>query len=91
MPWSEIQEFIQQFGWVKGVFTVFFFMSHAWIWRLYTGRLADRQKEIDRLAAENRDYRERFLMILDEKRGYQKPTPAALPNPQAGKKKKGEH
>lgn len=63
-------EFIEALGWTKGVFTVFFFIAHGYIFILYRGRLSDRQKEIDRIAAENREYRERFLMLMDEKFSY---------------------
>lgn len=90
MNWSDLQSFIGELGWVKGVFAVFFFVAHGWIYAMYSGRLQDRQKEIDRLAADNREYRERFLMILDEHVGYEKPAPPALPKPQSGKKKKGD-
>ena len=48
--WEQILSFIQSLGWTKGVFTIFFFMAHAWIYRLYSGRLNDRQAEINRLA-----------------------------------------
>jgi hypothetical protein len=36
-------------------------------WRLVRGRLADRQAEINRLAAENRQYREMFKRLIDER------------------------
>lgn len=52
---------------MKGVFTVFFFGAHFVVYRLYLGRLKDRQREIDRLAEDNRDYREKFMHILDMK------------------------
>lgn len=72
MPFSgdDVLEFIKTLGWAKGVFTVFFFMAHAYIYSLYKGRLNDRQKEIDRIAAENREYRERFLALMDSEFSY---------------------
>lgn len=68
--WQTIKDFIVSFGWVKGMFALFFWFSQGWIYILYRGRLSDRQKEIDRIAKDNREYRERFLSILDDKFGY---------------------
>jgi len=65
-----IKSFISAFGWTKGVFTIFFFSAHAWIYRLYNGRLNDRQAEIERLAKDNHEYRERFLKLLDKHLGF---------------------
>ena len=61
-----VRDLIAQFGWVKGTFTVFFWAAHFWIFRLYQGRLKDRQSEIDRLAADNHEYREQFMKLLDK-------------------------
>ena len=66
LPWEEIRSFIQDLGVVKGTFVVFFWLAHAALYGLYRGRLKDRQREIDRLAAENKDYRERFTALLDK-------------------------
>lgn len=63
--WDTVASFIEKFGWTKGVFSLFFFLAHGWIYQLYNGRLSDRQGEIDRLAADNRAYRERYLAQLD--------------------------
>ena len=71
--WPEIKDFIVTMGWAKGVFTIFFFIAHAWIYKLYNGRLEDRQAEIDRLASDNREYRERFLRLLDKHFKYTPP------------------
>ena len=60
-----ILEFIKELGWTKGVFAIFFFLAHWVIYSLYNGRLKDRQGEINRIAVENKEYRERFLNILD--------------------------
>ena len=64
--WAAIKEFIIEFGWTKGVFTVFFFSAHYWVYRLYEGRLKDRQAEIDRLAQDNREYRHTLLTLYDK-------------------------
>lgn len=37
---------------------------------LYRGRLNDRQKQIDNLAKENKEYRDRFLELMDKHFGY---------------------
>lgn len=66
IPWDEIRNFITSLGVVKGTFVVFFWVAHAAIFGLYRGRLLDRQKEIDRLARENKEYRERFTALLDK-------------------------
>lgn len=71
--WETIKDFVISLGWTKGIFTIFFFMAHFWIYTLYMGRLKDRQNEINRIAAENREYRERFLSLLDEHFGFGKP------------------
>jgi len=65
--WNDVFDAVRQFGWTKGVFTIFFFMAHAWIWKEYRGRLQDHRKQIDALAAENRQYRELFLGLIDKK------------------------
>lgn len=73
MPaWDSIREILKQFGFTKGLFILFFFMAHGWVYRLYSGRLADRQAEINRIAEDNREYRERFLAILDDHFGLKK-------------------
>lgn len=66
LPWEEIRSFISDLGVVKGTFVVFFWVMHAALFTLYRGRLADRQSEINRLAVENREYRERFTALLDK-------------------------
>ena len=73
MPnWDTIYKFIENFGLIKGLFILFFFSAHAWIYFLYSGRLKDRNKEIDRLAKDNHEYRDRFLQLLDEHWGFGK-------------------
>jgi hypothetical protein len=70
MPsWDTIREFINELGALKGVFVLFFFIAHGWIYGLYHGRIKDRQKEIDRLAKDNHEYRDRFMKLLDKKFG----------------------
>jgi hypothetical protein len=63
--WEIIKDSVQSFGLLRGIFLLFFWVAHFWIYRLYQGRLRDRQKQIDDLAKDNREYRERFLTLLD--------------------------
>jgi uncharacterized membrane protein len=69
---KEALSLIRELGLFKGLFAVFFIMMHAWVFSLYCGRIKDRQKEIDRLAEDNREYRDRFLKILDEHQNYKR-------------------
>lgn len=79
LSWETIRDFIVAFGWTKGVFTIFFFGAHAWVYRLYNGRLQDRQNEINRLAADNHDYRDRFTALLDKHLELPEKKAVALP------------
>ena len=67
LSWEIVLNFINQLGWSKGILTIFFFLAHFWYNKQIKGRLDDRQKEIDRVTKENREYREKFLSILDSK------------------------
>lgn len=50
-----------------GIWAVLFLVTlialYYWVERLHQGRLDDRQREIDRLAEDNREYRELFLRL----------------------------
>lgn len=90
MPnWSEVQSLVGEFGLLKAMFLFFFVLSHTWIFYLYTARLADRQTEMNRLAAENLDYRERFVQILDDRMGHVPPSPSRGQSPKLKKEKRG--
>ncbi|MFL6283258.1 MAG: hypothetical protein ACJ74Q_08980 [Pyrinomonadaceae bacterium] len=73
--WETVKDAVVSFGWVKGTLTIFFWVAHFWIYREYRGRLKDRQDEINRIAAENHEYRDRFIGLLDK---YFKPSQQAL-------------
>ena len=62
-----IKDILNAFGLNKGLFIIFFLGMHVWVYVLYKGRLDDRQKEIDRMAEENRNFREFFMKKLGEK------------------------
>lgn len=70
LSWQVIKDFLIAFGWVKGTLTIFFWLAHFWIFRQYNARLKDKQEQINELAAENREYRERYLALMDSKMGY---------------------
>lgn len=72
ISWKDLLELVKAIGWTKAVSTVFFFGAHAWVYRLYEDRVADRKAEIDRLAAENREYRDRFTLLLDKHMGLKR-------------------
>jgi hypothetical protein len=61
-----ILKFLTEFGLTKGLFALSFIGGHLWIYRLYSGRLKDRQKQIDMLAKDNHEYRDRLLQLLDK-------------------------
>lgn len=69
---TSIMGLVRDLGVTKGLFVAFFSVAHAAVWMLYRGRLNDRQREIDRLAAENKEYRERFTAMLDKNFGIKK-------------------
>ncbi len=70
LDWQTIKEFLETFGKKDGLFILTFFLLHGWVYLQYTGRLKDRQKEIDRLAQDNHEYRTRLLAIMDKHFSY---------------------
>lgn len=71
--WDNIVVLIQSLGVTKGLFAVFFIGAHLVIYGLYRNTIKQMQAEINRLAAENREYRERFLSFVDKHMNYKKP------------------
>jgi hypothetical protein len=55
---------IQAIGMTKTLFAVIILSCHFYIFRVYNARLQDRQNEINRLATENHDYRDKFSQLL---------------------------
>ena len=86
--WKVVRDAIVSFGWAKGTLTIFFWVAHYWIFREYRGRLRDRQNEIDRIAADNREYRDRFTNLLDQ---YFKPPQQLIEKREPPKSKKGKN
>lgn len=67
---NNTKDIIFALGFTKGILFAFFFIMHGMVFWLYRGRIKDRQREIDRLAEDNRAYRERYLAFHDEKFNY---------------------
>ncbi len=59
----------------EALLAIVILLLHYHIFSQYKGRLSDRQKEIDRLAAENRQYRERFIVLMDKNFGIKRKPP----------------
>ena len=74
-----IFSFLKEFGEVNGLLILGIVLMFRWVWRSnahihrqHREQLQDRQREIDRLAADNRVYRDRFLAMLDKKNQHEK-------------------
>lgn len=65
-------ELIKIVGLNNAIFSAIVLSCHFYIFRLYSKRLQDRKTEIDRLAAENQQYRDRFFKLIDSKYSDQK-------------------
>ena len=66
--WDEIlSTILMQHGLWAVLFIGVLVVSSKWIAKIHKGRLEDRQQEIDRVAAENREYRELFSQLLHDK------------------------
>ena len=77
-PWDTaldaISPFLEEFGEVNGLLILGIIIMFSWvrilnsrIHKQYQQQLQDRQREIDRLAADNHEYRDRFLVLLDKR------------------------
>ena len=69
-----IFSFLTEFGEINGLLILGIIFMFLWVRSLNTRihrqhqeQLQDRQREIDRLAEDNRAYRDRFLALLDKK------------------------
>jgi len=62
-------DFMTEVGIIKGLLVIFiiilFFYNSRKADKLYKINIEGKQEEINRIAAENREYRERFLKLLD--------------------------
>ena len=69
-----ISSFLTEFGEINGLLILGIIFMFLWlrslnshIHRQHREQLQDRQREIDRLAEDNRAYRDRYLTLLDKK------------------------
>lgn len=63
---------VQAIGLPNTIFTIIILSYHFHIFIQYNARLKDRQSEINKLAKENREYREIFLTLLDKRFNFNK-------------------
>lgn len=66
-PSIDIIELIKNIGLYKTLFSIILLSCHFFIFKLYNRNLKDKQNEIDRMAEDNRLYRDRFMKLLDDK------------------------
>lgn len=59
-------DLVTYFGPYIGFILFLIICFNFWVYRLYVGRLKERQDEINRLAEENKEWRERFQAMLDK-------------------------
>ena len=64
-----ISEFFSTLTFIEGVLLILLLLGGFWIYKSQQRQLDDRQREIDRLAADNREYRDRFERIMNQKLG----------------------
>ncbi len=62
---NPIVEFISGLSFIEGLLVILILLGGWWIYKIHQRQLDDRQREINRLAKENREYRERFTRILE--------------------------
>lgn len=81
MQWLDFfADFIARLTPVEGILLILVIVFHRATIKSYKMRVKDRQQEIDRLAKENHDYRDRFTRILTietEKKYGSKTKPAS--------------
>ena len=66
---GSISEFFSTLTFIQGVLLILVLLGGFWIYKSQQRQLDDRQWEIDRLAAGNREYRDRFERIMNQKLG----------------------
>ncbi|MCH7772764.1 MAG: hypothetical protein IIA49_17410 [Bacteroidetes bacterium] len=54
-----------QIGFLNTLFFLFFWVAHYYYYRGHKQLIKQMQNEIDRIAKENREYRDRFMDFLD--------------------------
>ncbi len=62
-----LHKLVKEVGTYQSLFIIFFIGVHIYIRRLYDANMADKQNQINRLAEENKEYREKFIKMVDQK------------------------
>ncbi len=63
----EFTQAIKEIGIYESISALLIIALHLYIKNLYDKNISDKQDQIDRLALENREYREKFIKFLDNK------------------------
>ena len=63
--WEGFVGLVKEAGLLGALFSVFFLGVHYWLYRVYEKRVQELKDQIDRLAEENHEYRDRFMDRLD--------------------------
>lgn len=64
---SYISDFLNDFGVLDGLLILFFIFGHLAIYKLYIKNIKSKQEEINRIALENREYREIFINLIEQR------------------------
>ncbi len=64
--WGEICGIIAKFPPVVGLLIILIILLGCYIVKLYEKNIADKQRQIDELAKENKEYRDKFTNLLDK-------------------------
>lgn len=58
-------DFLANLSFTEGALLILLILGGFWLYKSQQSRLDERQRELDRLAADNRDYRDRFERLHD--------------------------
>lgn len=58
-------DFLANLSFTEGALLILLILGVFWLYKSQQSRLDERQRELDRLAADNRDYRDRFERLHD--------------------------
>ncbi|MDD9884299.1 MAG: hypothetical protein OXU62_07190 [Gammaproteobacteria bacterium] len=58
-------DFLANLSFTEGALLILLISGGFWLYKSQQSRLDERQQELDRLAADNRDYRDRFERLHD--------------------------
>lgn len=68
-----IAELFKELGWERGFFFLIIGLFQWFLHRQYRVNLDARKEQIDLLAQENKDYRDRFIQLMDKQYGLKAP------------------